>query len=218
MLQRTQIGPLLTTEDLDAIDDLLAEFDRGIEWTTGFLCAVVSGPDLIKPSGWLPSLMGEGAFDDLVRAQAGLELLMRLYNHVCSRLATDVASLSPPPENVDEIALFCDGYLAGARLHRAWVDDAALAPLFVFAALAGEVEVQDEDIVAREGEEAKPDPESWKRRHRENLPDSVAYLYDYWNNWRRDRPLTSRLKAMKIGRNDPCPCGSGKKYKKCCLQ
>jgi len=22
----------------------------------------------------------------------------------------------------------------------------------------------------------------------------------------------------KIGRNDPCPCGSGRKYKKCCLQ
>lgn len=22
---------------------------------------------------------------------------------------------------------------------------------------------------------------------------------------------------MKIGRNNPCPCGSGKKYKKCCL-
>lgn len=23
-------------------------------------------------------------------------------------------------------------------------------------------------------------------------------------------------KPTKIGRNDPCPCGSGKKYKKCC--
>lgn len=23
--------------------------------------------------------------------------------------------------------------------------------------------------------------------------------------------------GKKIGRNDPCPCGSGKKYKKCCL-
>ena len=23
---------------------------------------------------------------------------------------------------------------------------------------------------------------------------------------------------MKVGRNDPCPCGSGKKYKKCCEQ
>ena len=22
---------------------------------------------------------------------------------------------------------------------------------------------------------------------------------------------------MKMGRNDPCPCGSGKKYKRCCL-
>ena len=25
-----------------------------------------------------------------------------------------------------------------------------------------------------------------------------------------------RREAAKIGRNDPCPCGSGKKYKKCC--
>lgn len=25
------------------------------------------------------------------------------------------------------------------------------------------------------------------------------------------------VKGEKIGRNDPCPCGSGKKYKKCCL-
>jgi uncharacterized protein YecA (UPF0149 family) len=24
------------------------------------------------------------------------------------------------------------------------------------------------------------------------------------------------VKGDKIGRNDPCPCGSGKKYKKCC--
>lgn len=26
----------------------------------------------------------------------------------------------------------------------------------------------------------------------------------------------SRITVQKIGRNDPCPCGSGKKYKKCC--
>ena len=28
---------------------------------------------------------------------------------------------------------------------------------------------------------------------------------------------TLQRAAAKIGRNDPCPCGSGKKYKKCCL-
>ena len=30
----------------------------------------------------------------------------------------------------------------------------------------------------------------------------------------RIRPI---VKDYKIGRNDPCPCGSGMKYKKCCL-
>ena len=30
------------------------------------------------------------------------------------------------------------------------------------------------------------------------------------------RPAAYRREAPKVGRNDPCPCGSGKKYKKCC--
>jgi preprotein translocase subunit SecA len=30
------------------------------------------------------------------------------------------------------------------------------------------------------------------------------------------RPEAARS-GQKVGRNDPCPCGSGKKYKKCCL-
>lgn len=30
-------------------------------------------------------------------------------------------------------------------------------------------------------------------------------------------PETTVHVGPKIGRNDPCPCGSGKKYKKCCL-
>ena len=28
---------------------------------------------------------------------------------------------------------------------------------------------------------------------------------------------TTYKREYKIGRNDPCPCGSGKKYKNCCL-
>jgi hypothetical protein len=43
-----------------------------------------------------------------------------------------------------------------------------------------------------------------------------------WPPWsgvdpvQRDRPVPARRE--KLGRNAPCPCGSGKKYKKCCLQ
>ena len=34
---------------------------------------------------------------------------------------------------------------------------------------------------------------------------------------REKDPEKYRLKAgQAVGRNDPCPCGSGKKYKKCC--
>jgi preprotein translocase subunit SecA len=31
----------------------------------------------------------------------------------------------------------------------------------------------------------------------------------------KKRPMVKKA-ADKVGRNDPCPCGSGKKYKKCC--
>lgn len=34
-------------------------------------------------------------------------------------------------------------------------------------------------------------------------------------NLRKDRPV---IDGRKVGRNDTCPCGSGKKYKKCCLR
>ena len=29
-------------------------------------------------------------------------------------------------------------------------------------------------------------------------------------------PIKTRVAEEKVGRNEPCPCGSGKKYKKCC--
>jgi preprotein translocase subunit SecA len=32
----------------------------------------------------------------------------------------------------------------------------------------------------------------------------------------KERPQTVHRAGSKVGRNDPCPCGSGKKYKKCC--
>ena len=34
--------------------------------------------------------------------------------------------------------------------------------------------------------------------------------------YREQKRSTTVVKPPKIGRNDPCPCGSGKKYKKCC--
>ena len=38
------------------------------------------------------------------------------------------------------------------------------------------------------------------------------------DSFSRDAPTTIRNTEPKVGRNDPCPCGSGKKYKKCCVK
>jgi uncharacterized protein YecA (UPF0149 family) len=32
------------------------------------------------------------------------------------------------------------------------------------------------------------------------------------------KPKPIKRPGSRIGRNDPCPCGSGKKYKKCCAK
>ncbi len=48
-----------------------------------------------------------------------------------------------------------------------------------------------------------------------NLSHSNTSAYDP-NNSGESAPVRQRVVEQKVGRNDPCPCGSGKKYKKCC--
>jgi yecA family protein len=51
------------------------------------------------------------------------------------------------------------------------------------------------------------------------LPLALQRAYDHCHGRidRLARPsFTPELAAIKIGRNEPCPCGSGKKYKRCC--
>lgn len=38
----------------------------------------------------------------------------------------------------------------------------------------------------------------------------------FFVNGSKPMEKTEKEKSVKVGRNDPCPCGSGKKYKKCC--
>ena len=34
----------------------------------------------------------------------------------------------------------------------------------------------------------------------------------------RKSVVTAPRQVLKVGRNDPCPCGSGEKYKNCCIK
>ncbi len=54
------------------------------------------------------------------------------------------------------------------------------------------------------------EPEPWERRERRGRGGDDRVV---WSS--RDGPAVNPYKG--VGRNDPCPCGSGKKFKKCCL-
>jgi uncharacterized protein len=48
------------------------------------------------------------------------------------------------------------------------------------------------------------------------IAESAAAIYEYSRSIADEPPEPYRRQTAKVGRNDPCPCGSGKKYKKCC--
>ena len=56
-------------------------------------------------------------------------------------------------------------------------------------------------------------------RRPRNIATSVDELEEAFQRRKRRELQEARMVvrgAAKVGRNDPCPCGSGKKYKKCC--
>ena len=67
-----------------------------------------------------------------------------------------------------------------------------------------------------------------ERLHKNMVAAKADWLYELpqWKEifseeelkklYKEQKESTTIRKAKKIGRNDPCPCGSGKKYKKCC--
>jgi preprotein translocase subunit SecA len=54
-----------------------------------------------------------------------------------------------------------------------------------------------------------------RRQRQEELPIKKRAMH-FSHGEDGEKPVTIRRQHEKVGRNDPCPCGSGKKYKKCC--
>jgi preprotein translocase subunit SecA len=65
---------------------------------------------------------------------------------------------------------------------------------------------------------AKIQPEQKREVFRE---DQKNFVHSKYSPLRKKEPAKKKTSAPKVasekvGRNDSCPCGSGKKYKKCC--
>ena len=55
--------------------------------------------------------------------------------------------------------------------------------------------------------------QEFMKKYKMNNPDQVSSSSS--GDW--STPTTVKKTTPKVGRNDPCTCGSGKKYKKCCM-
>ncbi len=106
---------------------------------------------------------------------------------------------------------WADGFLAGMRLRRdAWEQLCKGDAQTFLATLA--VLLQGDKIHA-ELLEVDMDPKEVFEAAVDTVPDWIQAFY----RMREEELGVHRRFDEKVGRNDPCPCGSGKKYKKCCL-
>lgn len=202
-----------------------------LEELDGLIAGLLVCPDLVKPGEWLrlvwsrDSVDPEPAFDDLDHVNRVLALIMEHYNGVARTLMEAPDRYSPlfavDERNGDVLwELWIEGFEKVVELRPlAWQrlldTDAATA-----AAMRGLMMLVD---VAR-GDHRGPSTE------RDVLvaaaPDNIARWVVTLNAWRLDNynplqgvgpiPQPPFASTRKVGRNDPCPCGSGKKYKRCC--
>jgi uncharacterized protein len=205
----------------------LGEETMLLEELDGFIAGLLVCPELIKPGDWLPIVWNrdradqQPVFEDLDHVNRVLGLVMEHYNDVARTLMENPDRYSPlfaiDKRNDDVLwELWIEGFEKAVALRpaawKAFLDAdgdtvAAMSGMLMLAAIArGDEEVKDHDTASA------------------TAPDRIADWVVNLNEWRlaNYQPMQSidrrggSASRKKVGRNDPCPCGSGKKYKKCC--
>jgi len=140
--------------------------------------------------------------------------VMVTYNRVVQALNSDTYAplFSERKERGKRIAIadeWCRGFMRGVNL---WPTLSAIDALFL------KEQLQPIRLFVSDAGQARLSAMSAEAitQQQRAIAASVRHMYQHWLNERA--PVNAPVKAEpKIGRNDPCPCGSGKKFKKCCL-
>ncbi len=212
----------LSPQELDELETLLGseafhDDAMPLDALQGLFFAVASAPDPVLPSRWIPVALGpEPRYQSNEQAQQALNLIMRYYDQcVCAAATADFALLLYRREDGGEdLATWCAGYLEGVDAatpgwHEAGDPDEVDELLFPFVVLAGELP---------DSEQRRYRPAEWRdlvKSCEDTIGDAIVEVREYWNAV-GNHPQTVRRESKKTGRNDPCPCGSGKKFKQCC--
>ena len=216
---------------LDRLDDLLLGMPDEtmiLSQLDGYLTGVILSPDPIPAADWLPRVWGpqddlDGPlFLDSRDAKEITGLIMAHFNRLAAQL-DDPNHVIVPVFDYDsrpgiEDTLW-ETWMLGFReaIHlrfEVWAAALDTRDLALVAAMTTLITLQSIDS----GKSELP------REEQDNLilfaPTLIPLSVTALNKWRLKKrqgpPKTPAKPHSKLGRNDPCPCGSGKKFKKCC--
>jgi uncharacterized protein len=213
---------LLERIDEDADTDGRDEGVLNISELDGLFTALVSGPEPVMPSRWLPAIWGDfqPLWENEQAFEAVVTLLMRHMNGIATHLLEEPETFEPlflerevKGKVYTIVDDWCEGYLRGVALTAERWETGGLEMSVLLApirAFSSETHWRAHDMASA----AETD------NIRNAITPNVRGIHAYWLARRDARPPVAapvRRTAPRVGRNDPCPCGSGKKYKRCCL-
>jgi uncharacterized protein len=198
-----------------------------IEGLDGFLCALIVGPAFIMPSEYLPAIWGdepldEDAFSSEDEALNIMSMVMRYSNEIADAFEKEglylpmALDLEGDTRHHDQ--LWAEGFMRGVELRRPlWApliqDESECGSIITIALLAGEVDAEWRK---------RPWTAEQQNEHLQHACAGMVRMYRYFRVERQvaaraEREATTvRRESPKVGRNEPCPCGSGRKFKHCC--
>lgn len=200
-------------------DEIVPPDTMTLEALDGFLTGLAAGPGEIPHEGWWPRIWSEGGeqpeYETETQEPYVRALIDRHLETIRRRLAAGrhepLIEESSEPEAVEEWAF---GFAAATAVRPGSWDvigehkQAALAVASIALLIPPN---PDEEV----DEELEPLDDESRRTIVGNLPHLIRMAYAYWRG-QPVKPLVEPRRSQKIGRNEPCPCGSGRKYKKCC--
>lgn len=215
----------LNDDELDRLEVFLEGIGSSamnLEMLDGFFVALICCPDTVLPSECLPQIWGdEHAFKDEAQAADILGLIMRHWNTIASALLRTLKKddvyypvLLEGEDGVAQANDWARGFMRGVQLRpESWsalINSEEFGGLMLpFMILAHE---HDPDPTMR------PPPIAPEKREEllSALIANLTLVYRHFEPHRRSATQIPLRRKVKIGRNEPCPCGSGRKYKHCC--
>jgi uncharacterized protein len=201
---------LYPDEELPRLMELLeAETKHDLDYVLGLLHAIAIAPGRVPPSVWMESVLPVRGGSPSAAAEELVSSVARMYDDVVDGLEKRMGRI-PEADYLEGCRSFSAGNAEGASLDPLWIGDDDRWTFAAPMALLGE----RYDLVSPAlRKEHASDPE-FDATSRQYLAATVAAAYDSFAAVRRGvKPSTP---TPRPGRNDPCRCGSGKKFKRCC--